>query len=161
MINRAKLFGAMVASALALSFSSAEAQLRPGDPGYFTWLYSHTRAAVLDTVLQVREFSVARAADDQAGMEINAAELLGALTQAREWTAGLDRTVTASGFTPEIDAAVADLAELTSAAHDTLVDDLVGDDMAAIGRQLDESADVFNRMSRDLSTLNVMLREYI
>ena len=161
MIDRAKLLLAVAGTALTLSMSSAEAQLQPGDPGYFTWLYLHTRASVLDTVLQVREFSVARAADDQLGMEINAVELLGALTQAREWTAALDRTVTANEFTPDIDMAVADLAELTNTAHDTLAGDLAGDDMAAIGRQLDESANAFNRMSRDLNTLNVMLREYI
>lgn len=161
MIKQTRLFVAMMAAALTLSFSSANAQLQPGDPGYFTWLYSHVRASLINTVLQVREFSVARAADDQMGMEVNAFELLGALIAAEEWTGALDRTVTAANFSPEIDEAVADLAALTKSTHDNLVDLLVTDDMAEIGRRLDESAQSFNRLSSDLNTLNILLREYI
>ena len=129
MIKQTRLFVAMMAAALTLSFSSANAQLQPGDPGYFTWLYSHVRASLINTVLQVREFSVARAADDQMGMEVNAFELLGALIAAEEWTGALDRTVTAANFSPEIDEAVADLA---ARGHEVRVVPHVGGGMNAI-----------------------------
>ena len=161
MISRIKLFAAAIAAASTVSVSGAQAQLEPGDPGHLTWLYSHTRASVLDTVLQASEFSVARAAEDQAAMEINAAELLSALTEARAWTGALDRTITPGEFTPEIDAAVVDLAALADGAYNNVADALMSDDMEEIGRRLDESSPTFNRLSADLNALRPLLLEYL
>ena len=161
MIMRSKLFVAVIAAALSLSFLPAQAQLRPGDPGYITWLYSHTRASILDSVLQVRQFSEARAAGDETAMEIDAAELLAAITEARQWTTALDEVVTPGEFTPEIDTAIADLAALVNTVHDTLLEDLVAGDMEAIGQRMDESSRALNRLSIDLRRLRVLLVDYI
>ena len=161
MFTRIRLVVAAVAAASTFAFSAAEAQLRPGDPGHLTWLYSHVRASVLDAVLQQTQFNVARAQADETAMEVNAAELLAALTEAKSWTDALERTVTPGEFTPEIDASVADLAALVTSAHDNLVELLVAGDMEAIGLQLDESSDTFNRLSVDLGTLRPLLLEYL
>ena len=143
--------------AILAAAPAATAQLQPSSPGYATWLYANTRASVLNVILQATEFSQSRAAGDEMAMQMNAAELLSALVEAREWSAALDNAITADAFTPEIDGAVTDLATQMEEANVRLVSILLAADLDAIGDALDDAGPAFNRLSLNLTRLRPMM----
>ena len=153
----------LVAAAVivAASWSPASAQLQPGDPGHLTWLYSQTRAAVFSAILAQNEFNVARASGDEAAMAAKATDLQSSLTEANDWTAALDRVITAGEHTEEVDVAVANLHGLTATAHDNLDELLAAGDLEGVGQALDESGQTFSQLSRDMRALRPLLENYL
>jgi hypothetical protein len=116
--------------------------------------YLQTRAAIFDTLAAQQQFSVARAERNEMAQRAAAAQMLANLSLADVLTMRLDEAVTASAYSQEIDQNVADLHDIVTTALDTMDEALMGNDLAMIGQRLDESGDVFNRLSNNIRAVD-------
>ena len=119
--------------------------------------YHHVNSSIHDALQAQVEYAIARASEDEPGMQQAAAVMLVSLAETRFWLAILDAQVTASQFSDKIDKQVADLNALAIQAFDTIGIALLTNDMQTFNSRLDESADFFNRLSLDLGTLRSSL----
>jgi len=147
--------GMLGAAALVLAVAAAPQPLPAQQESTNVRLtYLQTRAAIFDTLAAQQRFSLARAEGNEVAQRAAAAQMLANLSLADALTARLDETVTASAYSEEIDRNVADLHEIVMTAFDNLDEPLMANDLSAIGQRLDESGDVFNRLSRTIRTVD-------
>ena len=119
--------------------------------------YHEVTGVIHDVLVGLQEYSIARAQEDEMGMRSAAAEMVMSLAESKYWVTLLDKQVTATALGDEIDKDVADLSALVTEAFDTVAIVLFTNDLDAINKQLDESANAFNRLSLDLHNVSAAL----
>ena len=109
--------------------------------------FHHANSALYNVLESQQGYVVARANKDEMSMRLAAAGMFVSLAEASFWLAHLDAQVTASEFGEKNDKDVATLRELVATALDTLDEAFIANDLEAINKGLDKSADAFNRLA--------------
>ncbi len=148
------LIAAVVALSGIVAVPAPSWSLTDEDAASIRQTFSLSSAALHDVLVGIATYGEARAANNEYGMRRAAASMLGAMAEARIWLALLDGQVTAADFDAETDQAVTDLRQLLATTFDNLDGAFFSNDLQAINRGLDQSADSFNRLLLDLNRVS-------
>jgi hypothetical protein len=149
----------LLACALGLP-APAAAQAARGEVlrAQVTQLYLNAEAGLSDLFAAERAFARARAAEDRASMRAAAAEMFAGGAEAAYWSVVLDQRVRELGARPEILELTGELRAISVAIYGRMSDIVSTNDMAELGRRLDDSADGLTRLRAVMGRIYDVIR---
>ncbi|GMG82845.1 hypothetical protein LNKW23_20580 [Paralimibaculum aggregatum] len=136
------VLGALAAAAPANAQSDNPEVIR----ARVTQLYLHAEDGLRDLFDASGDFERALAAKDRFSMNVAAARMFQGSTAAAFWSVVLDDRVNALGAKPEVLALSGEMREITITVHNRLAGIVATNDMDALAKALDDSADGLTRL---------------